>query len=332
MHMRFVPYERLDGSPNIIVDGAAGLGTILTLSHWPQSSTPASLKRDTSAEIVFTYLDSPSLHVAAELVSNNHFDEDGLIGIFALVDPATAGKYRELLLDAASAGDFGVFQRRDAARIAFTISAYADPETSPLSAALFAQPYPEMAGQLYLELLELMPRFLANLGAYQQHWEAEDQKLAASEELIEKGRITIEERPALDLAIARIPEDLTAQPVHRFTQKRLAECHPFALHRRTPCTRLLLIRGQHIEFQYRYESWVQLASRKPPPRVDLKALAEELNQQEASGARWVFDGVERITPRLHLEGDHTTSLSAVNIQERLERCLSTGPPAWDPYD
>jgi hypothetical protein len=332
MNMRFVPYERLDGSPNIIVDGSAGPGTILTLSHWPKSGTPASLKRDTSAEIVFAYLDSPSAYVPADIASNNHFDEDGLIGIFTLVDPATAEKYRELLLDAARAGDFGVFKRRDAARIAFTISAYADPDTSPLPAELFALPYPEMASQLYGQLLELMPNLLTNIGAYKQHWEAEDQKLAASEELIEQGRITIEEKPALDLAVARIPEDLTAQPVHRFTQKRLAECHPFTLHSRTPCTRLLIIQGQHIEFQYRYESWVQLASRRPPARIDLNPLARELNQEETSGGLWAFDGVERITPRLHLQGSSGTSLPSVTIQEKLEQHLSTGPPAWDPYD
>jgi Family of unknown function (DUF6687) len=330
--MRFVPYTRLDGSPNIIVDGSAGPGTVLTLSHWPKSGTPASLKRDTSAEIVFAYLDSPASYAQADIVSNNHFDEDGLIGIFALVDPATAEKYRGLLLDAASAGDFGVFRRRDAARMAFTISAYADPDTSPLSAELFARPYPEMAAELYVQLLQLMPRLLADLEAYRDHWQAEDQKLAASEELIEKGRITIEERPALDLAIVRLPEDLRAQPVHRFTQKRTAECHPFALHSRTPCTRLLLIQGQHIEFQYRYESWVQLASRRPLPRVDLKALAQELNREETSGGSWEFDGVEQITPRFHLRGSATTSLSAATVQERVEQHLLTAPPAWNPHD
>src|SRR3954467_11194441 len=101
--MRSLPYQELSpSSPNIIVDGAAGPGTLLTLSHWPKSGTPAALKRDTSAEIAFAYVDAPSLHVPAEIVSNNHFDEDGLIGIYALVDTANALKNRALLADAAS--------------------------------------------------------------------------------------------------------------------------------------------------------------------------------------------------------------------------------------
>src|ERR1017187_3358437 len=116
MQMRFVPFDELDSSPNIIVDGAAGTGTILTLSHWPKSGTPAGLKRDTSAEIVFAYLDTPSFHVQAEIASNNHLGGDALIAIYDVLEPATAGQLRELLMDAAKAGDFGIYERRDAAR------------------------------------------------------------------------------------------------------------------------------------------------------------------------------------------------------------------------
>src|SRR5579862_8941410 len=290
--MRYVPYEQLDSTPNIIVDGAAGTGTVLTLSHWPKSGSPATLKRDTSAETVFAYLDSPLFHVQAEIASNNHFDEDGLVGIFALVDPLTAEKHRALLVDAASAGDFGVYKRRDAARIAFVLGAYADPDASPLPPAIFAMPYPQMSGELYKQLLQIMPCLLASLNDYKPLWEAEDQKLAASEELIEKGLITIEERPALDLAVVHVPENLPVQRVHQFASSRLAEWHHFAVYSRTPCTRMLIVQGQHVEFQYRYESWVQLASRRPPARVNLHGLASELNLDEASGGQWLFDGVD----------------------------------------
>jgi hypothetical protein len=330
--MLYKPYEQLDSTPNIIVDGAAGPATVLTLSHWPKSGTPAILKRDLSAEIVFAYLDSPDLHVNAEFVSNNHFDEDGLVGIFTLSAPSLAEKNRGLLLDVASAGDFGVYRRRDAARITFTISAYADPKMSPLPASVFAMPYIAMTGQLYRELLELMPRLIANVSDYRKFWEVEDEKLAASEQLIEQGLITIEEKPDLDLAIIHVPKDLAPAKIHRFTWSQMAECHPFALNSRTACTRLLIMQGQHVECQYRYETWVQLASRKPPLRVDLSALASELSQQETSGGRWVFDGVDRITPRLHLEGSSATSISAAAIQKQLEHHLATGAPAWNPYD
>ena len=48
--MRFVPTDEL-AEPNIVVDGAAQAETVLTLSHWPKSMTPAELKADVSTEI-----------------------------------------------------------------------------------------------------------------------------------------------------------------------------------------------------------------------------------------------------------------------------------------
>src|SRR5262245_39330580 len=103
--MEFVPYRLAATVPNIVVDGAAAAGTMLTLSHWPKSGTPAPLRADTSAEIVFNYLDTPSVHVAVDAVTNNHFDEDGLVGIFALTEPTLAASQRPLIIDAARAGD-----------------------------------------------------------------------------------------------------------------------------------------------------------------------------------------------------------------------------------
>ena len=135
--MRFLPYDQAASVPNIIVDGAATEKTVLTLSHWPKSGTPAALMGDTSTAIVFNYLDSPWFSVHAGAVSNNHFDEDGLLGIFTMLEPAKARHHRDLLVDIAQAGDFGIFETRDAARIAFTLSAYADSESSPLPHDIF---------------------------------------------------------------------------------------------------------------------------------------------------------------------------------------------------
>jgi hypothetical protein len=191
--MRFLPYHQLESVPNIIVDGARTKHTVLTLSHWPKSGTPVELKADTSAEIVFHYLDAPQFHVPTDVVSNNHFDEDGLVGIFAMLAPALALRHRDLLIDVAQAGDFGSFSDRRAARIVFALSAYADADTSPLPGSVFTQPYAERAGELYVRLLDVLPRLLTNLNEYRTLWEGEDEKLSASEELIKQGVITIEE-------------------------------------------------------------------------------------------------------------------------------------------
>lgn len=317
--MKYVSYRDASGIPNVIVDGAATTNTAVTLSHWPKSGTPADLKADTSAEIVFRYLDRPSFHTDADAVSNNHYDEDGLVGIFALVDRVAAERYRDLLIDVARAGDFGVWTRRDAARIALALMAYADRATSPLPASLFDRPYPEVAHALYGELLTVLPRLCAGVDGYRALWRKGDDELAATDELLDHRALTIDEHPTLDFAVVRGP----STP---------AGYHPFAIHNRTTCTRLLVLSGDEAEVQYRYEGWVQLVSRRPAPRVDLSALAEELNREERSGGRWIFDGVDQITPTLHLEDASATTIAHDHIRRRLEEHLEAGIPAWNPYD
>ena len=61
--MRYLPYAAASSEPNVIVDGTANDCTLITLSHWRRSGTPADLMADTSTAIVFNYLDRPDLHV-----------------------------------------------------------------------------------------------------------------------------------------------------------------------------------------------------------------------------------------------------------------------------
>ena len=110
-----------------------------------------------------------------------------------------------------------------------------------------------------------------------------------------------------------------------------AVCHPFAIHNRTQRNRLLLVQGQAMEFQYRYESWVQFASRRPLPRADLSDFCARIDAEEEAG-RWVFDGVDDITPRLHMEGACASSIPADRFIRDLCAFLKDAPPAWDPYD
>ncbi len=43
-------------------------------------------------------------------------------------------------------------------------------------------PHPQMAAQLYRQLLEVLSGLLTNLTNFKHHWEAEDEKLTLSEE------------------------------------------------------------------------------------------------------------------------------------------------------
>lgn len=316
--MRYLAYDQLDGVPNIVVDGAAHPDSLITLSHWPRSATPAALRDDLSAQIAFHYLDHPELHVDADAVSNNHFDQDGLMSVYTLVDPPGAQARRDRVIDVARAGDFGTFQERDAARISWTIAV--------LEAELGSDQ------DHYAHLLDRVPELLDHPDRFRQYWADEDEHLDASEAALRSGDVRVEELEDLDLAVITVPETWAERTVHKFTISVRQAVHPGAVHNATDRFRLLYLQGRHYELQYRYETWVRYMSRRPPGRIDLTPLAQELSAREPDSVRWVFDGVDAIAPSLHLVGAGAGGSSIPPEQLRAEviQALATGASAWDP--
>lgn len=330
--LRFVPYEDAAEVPNVVVDGSPNRSTVLTVSHWPGMPTPDGLAADLSAQMAFRYLDAGAgLHAPAEAVTNNHFDQDGLVGIFALVDPEAARSQRTLLEDVAAAGDFGTYRDRRAARMSMVLAAYADPARSPLGAAALAGPYPHICAALYSELLGRLPSLAADLDELNDLWTDEDAELSAAEAAIDSGRVTIEELRHVDLAVVTVPEGAPGRGGHRFAHGIVPGLHPMAVHNATDRFRILQIRGRRYELAYRYETWVQYRSRRPLPRADLAPLADQLNEQETGDASWSADGVDTLTPRLHLADGDESSLDPEQFTALVVAHLEAAPAAFDPY-
>ncbi len=297
--MQYVPWDELAGRPSIIVDGYPAEGTVMTLSHWRGAGTPEELADDLSTQIAFRYLDRPDLAVRADAVSNNHFDEDGLCGIFAVLHPGDALERRERLIQVASAGDFDAFTEREAARVAFALGAYADEDRSPLGENFFARPYPDVASALYEEMLPRLPELVDDPGRFREAWEAEDSWFARDDERVRAGYTRIEERPEIDLAIVTLSGE--ADAVTLDDEVGILGCHASAINNRTGMHRILAMRGRRYQLRYRYETWVRYVSRPTMPRIDLAPLADELTTSE-SGEKWTFDGVDGLTPSLRLKG------------------------------
>jgi hypothetical protein len=300
------------------------------ISHWPNSGSPAALSADTSAEMVLRWIDAGKDQQGADVVSNNHFDEDGLVSVWAITHPDAALAKRELLSDVARAGDFGTYRFRDAARLSFAIAALADPATSPFEASTFGADYAATAAALYRKLLGRLPELIADVGALRSLWEPEDAYLEASEAALASGEARLEEQPDVDLAVVVLPEQFRSERVHRFTQPRDGLLHPMAIHNATSCFRVAIVRGRRYEVQYRYETWVQYASRRPMPRVDLEGLARRLDEVEGDSV-WHFDGVDRITPRLRMDSARDSRIPSERFVEMLVEHLRSAPPAWNPY-
>jgi hypothetical protein len=341
--LHYCPYGELDsGVPSVVVDGSPAPGTILCLSHWPGIGSPARFAADLSAEMALAYLDAFDLHPGASVVSNNHFDQDGLVSVFAMTRPEEALSRRELLVEVARAGDFAVTSRRDAARISMTISAFADPGRSPLRRSSSSTPAPgeaelnygEWVALLHAELLPRLTELCDRPERYAELWAEEDATLTESETALARGSIVIEEVPDLDLAVVTLPEqgELRLRGGHRFGGEWVSGVHPVALHNATDRGALLVLAGDRPELRYRYESWVQFRSRAIRPRVDLVPLAERLNDEEGAGrAVWHAGAVSALTPTLALVEDSESTIGSERLRVLVEQHLRDSPPAWDPY-
>jgi hypothetical protein len=329
--LRFVPYDDLGEAPNVVVDGAAAPSTRLTLSHWPGSPTPVEVRADLSAEIAFRALDHPDWFDGIDVVSNNHFDQDGLTSVYALADPAAALARRDLVIDVARAGDFGGFSSRDAARLAIAIAAFEDPRTSLLDASMLDGPYPRTVGVLYQELLPQLTEWLDHPERVRALWEAEDAHLGESMDAIARGVVTIEDVPEVDLAIVTVPDDWSARATHRFTQEWSEAVHPMAVNHATDRLRILLVQDHRFRLELRYESWVMFVSHPVLGRPDLAPLAESLSALEPGATVWEADPPGALTPQLRLRDGAASALAPEQVRARVERFLASAPPAWDPF-
>lgn len=325
---RYLGYDRSLTIPNIVVDGSPNDATVLTLSHWPGIAQPPGTDVDTSAEMAFDYLDGPTEHEPAKAVTNNHFDQDGAVGILALIDPDEALAHREVLVDLARAGDFGTYRYRNAARASMILNAFADPERSPVSDHLSGDVGTDTE-VIYTAVLPALLGMIADPAPYRELWVAEDDALSASEEALADGQVGITEYPELDLAVVEIEGDQPERFGHRFGHMQVGPIHQMAVHNATASSRILMMHGRRYRYIDRYETWVQVHTSTPPQRVDLRPLARALTATESGPIIWTAGAPSSLTPTLDHDADST--LDAGTILMTVRRHLEESPPAWNPY-
>jgi Family of unknown function (DUF6687) len=260
----------------------------------------------------------------AEAVSNNHFDQDGLVSIYALVAPDDALQRRTFLEDVAFAGDFAVCRDRGTARVSMVLSALANGDDLPAD-------YTERTAVLYEDVLGRLPELCDRVETHRDVWGDEDATLEASDAAFEDGRAVIEERPDVDLAVVTVAEDTPEAGGHRFSADWVSGLHPMAVNTRTERATLARLRGRRYDVELRYEGWVQMRSRPVRPRRDLAPLAARLQDEETGEAVWSATPVCGLLPRLHLGDGHESSIAPDRFVELLTDHLRTAPPAWDPF-
>src|ERR1041384_369377 len=104
--MRFEFYsDAIADAPKLSVDGT--VDKAIHFSHWNGNKTPQSVKADTSTEIALNVVAAPNreeLTQGIDLVTNNHFDTDGVLSVWTMLNGERAQPWRDQLIAAAEAG------------------------------------------------------------------------------------------------------------------------------------------------------------------------------------------------------------------------------------
>ncbi|UOR03855.1 hypothetical protein MUN82_12950 [Hymenobacter aerilatus] len=294
----FVPFAQLRRQPTILVD-STGLGAALTLAHWRGAATPEPLRDDTSAGSVLRALHQPATPgLEAQAVSANHFDVDGFVGVWSLLNPALALRHEHLLRLVATLGDFREIDWHDPqADHALQLVCWLNAEEK----ARFYEPFGAPArrrreDEASAEKFEwFLPRFAAvleNPAGECAVWLPEYERIKQAAAIMQSAATTHAPYPEIGLMVVRTPEPLPY----------------YALYGPTAGFDMVLslYDGQRYEFEYKYTTWIDLESRPTLPRLPLDTLADRLNKLEQTTRRWTHDGVTDTGPLLRLSGKGLT--------------------------
>jgi hypothetical protein len=254
----FVPFGGHASSEAVSCDGLVD-GAGLHLSHWDKNHTPRELKADTSVEIALRFVEANASDLDARPVANNHFDTDGVLAVFTLLEPETAQAHRSLIVSAAEAGDFDEWP--------------SDERGLWLDAAIRA--LGSRAGgdrSAYAAVLPQLRELCSTIEARRDLWGEEADTLRAA---IERDGVRCERAGKVALFVHERGEPEAPGPM----LSRLAG---------EGCTRWLIALQSNDGFSYRYErpryAWADTVRRVPIAAPSKNAIAREL------GEGWAIKG------------------------------------------
>jgi hypothetical protein len=262
--------ETYEGNiPAISCDGLVP-GAALDLTHWQGNRTRHQYKADTSTEITLKFAGTPEAISgwANAVVANNHFDTDGLLSIWVLLDPEQAMAHHDLLIAAAEAGDFDEWP-------ALERGLWLDAAIRALGSGAAND---EAA---YQTVLPQLPELINQLDERRDLWGREWDDLQAAVAALESGHLRAESVGPIGLMIRAAGQPETPGPL-------LAR-------RFLPTARRYLLAFERGvgHYDYRYErphhAWADTVIRPVLPPPDAGGLVAEL------GPEWTDEGLPGMT-------------------------------------
>jgi hypothetical protein len=329
--MKFEFYtDALENTPKLSVDGT--VPNSVHFSHWEGNETPDELRADTSTEIALNLVASPdrdSFTQGIDLVTNNHFDCDGVLSVWTVMNGERALEFRDLLIAAAEAGDFSEHSSDDGVRVSIAIqgaeqSSPNNDDGSPLAQMLagreFATRVVDNDALAYELVLPEVERLLTNVNAYEPLWRDGWKNVVEALESFESGRS--QARWFLDSKISLItlaPEIFSGGG---FSPTRHSA--PFTAISKYARGELFLIAiptngGWFYRLDYPYYSWAETVVRPRIARRDLSVALVLLNEREANReAQWKTDHTEMTSAAKFLDANGSLTPSRLHPEQVLD--------------
>jgi Family of unknown function (DUF6687) len=315
--MKFEFYsDAIADVPKLPVDGT--VDNAIHFSHWHGNQTPASVKADTSTEIALNMIAAPNreeLTRGIELVTNNHFDTDGVLSVWTVLNGERALPLRDKLIAAAEAGDFSEFSSEDGVRTSIVIQGSDSPidkSGSPLAQQLAGEDFNDEA-RAYELVLPHVERVLTHTGEYESLWRESWDRIASALDSFAKGTSRVEEDGETKLSIITLAPEIFSPS--GFNPTRHAA--PFTAISRHARGEMFLIAtpledGWSYRIDYPYYSWAETVVRPNIARHDLSELMNQLNEVETSlAARWQLDSSELASAAKFSDGEGKLAASGL---------------------
>ena len=333
--MRFEYYHAgLEDVPKLSVDGT--VDNAVHFSHWQGNETPASLKADTSTEIALNLVSSPNpgeFTRGIELVTNNHFDTDGVLSVWTVLTGAPALEFRSELIAAAEAGDFSEFTGENAVRASIVIQGSESPieedAGSPLANSLAGKVIDDDA-LAYELVLPNVAHVLSHIDEYEPLWRTGWERIAAVLDSFAKGTSTVKEYAGGELSLITLSPEVFSAAGFNPT----SHAAPYTAISHYARGKLFLIArpvsgGWSYRIDYPYYSWAETRVRPPVERRDLTALVARLNEQEkATAGSWKLDTSELASAIKFSQPDGTlgaSSLEPDTVANEVSSAATTAP-------
>src|SRR5438874_495584 len=316
--MRFEFYtDAIANLPKLSVDGT--VDNAIHFSHWNGNQTPESVKADTSTETVLNVVAAPNrneLTRSIDLVTNNHFDTDGVLSVWAMLTGARVLDLRDRLIAAAEAGDFSEFSSVDGVRASIVIQGSDSPTDksgSPLAQQVADRPITDEA-ESYVAVLPHIEHVIKHTGQYESLWRGSWTRIEKALDSFAKGESRVEEFDEVKLSLVTLAPTIFGS-VGFDPQQHSA---PFTAISHHAHGELFLIAtqlngGWAYRIDYPYYSWAETVVRPKIVRRDLEPLIIALNKQEANReGSWQTDSSELASAAKFVDADGILAASTLD--------------------